>query len=347
MKRFLISVILFSMFMALKAFAGDPFTVAGVKVDATGSNAIEAQTNAITEGQARAAEILLMRLTLPQQRAGKNLSAISTDSVSRMIRALNVSNEKRSNQRYLGDITVAFSPTEVQSFLAAQNLTMMSSQAEKRLLIPVMSGNSLWAENDWHGAWASGAFANSLTPVDTLSLVGGNDNLTSASQAASGDITALKRLGEFFGARQVLVAVAEPALGGIKVRISDIALDTGQKTNLGTISSASYDDAAWQVIEKLEDSWKSASVTLAQNAVTTPVSVLYRNHDDWINLQTIINSSAQIQGARLDALSKDGALMSVTYGGDFNRLRTELGYKGVEVRQDAELGTIMYRKGRY
>ncbi len=347
MKRFLISVILFSMVFVIEAFPGDPFTVAGVKVDAIGNNAIEAQTNAITEGQAKAAEILLKRLTLPQQRAGKDLSAVSTESISRMIRALNVSNEKRSNQRYLGDITVAFSPTEVQSFLAAQNLTMMSSQAEKRLLVPVMSGNGLWTANDWHGAWASGAFANSLTPVDTISMAGGNDNLISASQAASGDITALKRLGQFFGARQILVAVAEPALGGIRVNISDIALDTGYKTNLGTISSASYDDAAWQVIEKLEESWKSASVTLAENAVTTPVSILYRSHDDWINLQSIINSSAQIQGARLDALSKDGALMSVTYGGDFNRLQNELGYKGVEVKQDQKLGTIMYLKGRY
>jgi len=329
------------------AFAGDPFTVAGVKVDATGSNAIEAQVAANTEGQIRAAEILLNRLTLPSQRAGKDFSNVSPDVISRMIRALQVSNEKRSTQRYLGDVTVSFVPSEVKRYLETQGMTMMSSQAEKRLIVPVLSGNGLWAENDWHSIWASGAFTNSLTPVEPIMMGSGNDSLISASQAASTDISALKRLGDFFGARQILVATAEPALGGIQVRISDVSVDSGRRKDLGTISSPSYEDAAWSVMSRVEDDWKSSSATLAQNAVSTPISVLYRSHSDWIWLQSVINNSAQIQGARLDALSKDGALMSITYGGDMERLRNELSYKGVDVRQDGQLGTIMFRKGRY
>ncbi len=346
-KRFLILVFGFCLGWSFLALAADPFTVSGVSVDASGDNAIDAQTNAITEGQLRAAQIVLNRVTLPSQRAGHNLTDIDPEVVARMIRALEISNEKRSTLRYLGDITVAFTPSQVEEYLSSKGMTMMSSQAEKRLIVPVMSGAPLWEANDWLESWSSGAFSHALTPVEPIDPARGNDSLISASQAASLDKDALKRLGNYFGVRQIVVATAEPALGGINVKISDVSVDTGQARNFGSISSGSYDAAAWSVIEAIENEWKSASVTLAQNAVSMPVSVLYRSHDDWVDLQSVINNSAQIQGARLDALSKDGALMTITYGGDIDRLRNELGYKGVEVRRDPELGTVLYRKGRY
>jgi len=345
--RFIVTAIFVWFSFAALAFAGDPFTVAGVGVDATGDNAIDAQTTAISEGQAKAAQILLKRLTLAEQRASQNVPEIPQEMVAKMIRALEIANEKRSTQRYLGDITVAFSPTQVQQYLQSKGMTMVSSQAEKRLVVPILSGAGLWAENDWHKSWKNGGFENSLTPMEPIDLTLGNDSLMSASQASSLDMDALKRLGGMFGARQVLVVKAEPALGGIRVTMNDISVDSGLARNMGTISAGSYDAAARAVSERLEDDWKSASVTLAQNAVSMPVSVLYKSHGDWLNLQSVINNSAQIQGARLDALSKDGALMTITYGGDFNRLQNELGYKGVEVKQDAKLGTILYRKGRY
>ncbi|NNE58667.1 MAG: hypothetical protein HKN36_11215 [Hellea sp.] len=329
------------------AFAADPFTVAAVPVDAVGANAIEAQTKANLEGQAVAAAKLLNRLTLPSERGGKDFSAIQPEEISRMIRALNVSNEKRSNQRYLGDITVAFVPSEVKKYLDSQGLTMISSQAGNRLVVPVLSGSPLWTENVWQQAWSSPAFSHALTPVSTIIPEQGNDTLISADQALAGDMTALKRLGNLLGARQILVATAEPALGGIRVRLSDISVDASTRTDLASYTAGSYAEASQMAIARLEDSWKRATVTLVENAVSMPVSVLYRSHEDWIWLQSAINDSAQIQGARLDALSKDGALMSVTYGGDIERLRTELSYKGVELREDPKLGTILFRKGRY
>lgn len=345
-KRFLVGL-LFLLTNLNLAIAGDPFVVSGIQVDATGSNAIEAQNLAVSEGQVRAAQILLERLTLPSQRAGQNFNAITPDVVLPMIRSLEISNEKRSTQRYLGEVTVGFSQSEVQSYLAELGMTMMSSQSEERLVIPVVSGASLWSSNEWNSVWQSPAFSNSLTPVKILAADQGNDSLLSASQARAGDMTALKRVGSYFNSRRVLVAIAEPGIGDVNVRIIDVETDTGNKREIGTVSGASYAEAAWATISRLEDDWKVSSATLASSAVTTPVSVLYRSHDDWIWLQGVINNSAQIQGARLDALSKDGALMSITYGGDMERLRNELSYKGVELRQDAELGTVLYRKGRY
>lgn len=343
-----ISIILFACLAYVHmAFAGDPFMVSGVQVDATGSNAIEAQNIAVSEGQVRAAQILLNRLTLPSQRAGQSFDAITPEVILPMIRSLEISNEKRSTQRYLGEIAVGFSQSGVQQYLTSKGMTMMSSQAEKRLVVPVLSGSSLWSENEWQAIWSSPAFQNSLTPVEVIIPSRGNDSLINASQVSAGDMTALKRLGDFFGMRRILVASAVPGPGAINVRIEDVEVNSGIKRDLGTISGADYPDAAWQVISRLEDEWKNSNASLSANAVTTNISVLYSSHNDWLWLQNVINNSAQIQGARLDALSKDGALMSLTYGGDMERLRNELSYKGVELRQDPQIGTVLFRKGRY
>jgi len=97
----------------------------------------------------------------------------------------------------------------------------------------------------------------------------------------------------------------------------------------------------------MENDWKQSAVSLAANSVAITVSVLYDNQSEWLRLKDAINGSAQIQDARLDAISKDGALMTLTYGGDIGRLRNELSFKGVDVRNDPKIGTVLARTGRF
>lgn len=334
-------------FWATLALAADPFTVAGVPVDAQGDNAIAAQTTAISEGQALAADILINRLTLRSERATKRLAPLEPEAVAKMIRALEIANEKRSGNRYLGDITVAFNPSQVQQVLRDRGLNMISTQSRGRLVLPVLGNSPLWSNNQWSAAWRNTAFGHSLTPVRGITPGEGNASIVSASDAMSVNIDALRRAGQRYGVDQVLIAVATPGAGGVDVRLTDVALDTGQKRDIGRVSARDYNQAAWAAIEALEENWKTASVSLAENAETMTVSVLYRSHNDWLTLQEAINGSAQIQDARLDALSKDGALMTLTFGGDMDRLRGELGFKGVTVRSVPNLGVVLTRTGRY
>jgi len=117
------------------AHAADPFTVSGIAVDATGQTPIEAQTLAIRDGQARAANILLERLTVESERLTKGTVPVSEDNAAKMIRAMEIDNEKRSSTRYLGDITVAFNPSAMQAYLRQSGLTMISSQSRDRLVL--------------------------------------------------------------------------------------------------------------------------------------------------------------------------------------------------------------------
>lgn len=317
------------------AQAADPFTVVGVPVDATGNTAIEAQTLAIQDGQARAAQAIIERLTLDSERLSKGLQPIEVEIAAKMIRALEIANEKRSSSRYLGDITVAFNPREVQSYLKANDLNMIASQARDRLVIP-LSGSQLETSSDWFKSWEQGGFAHALTPVRALSeeQAFGISNISDLVAKNEG---ALKALGAQFGVQQILIA----DLSSGYINVTDIALDSGLTRNFTVNGTAA------SLVKGLEDDWKQSSVSVAENAVSMAVSVLYEGQREWLRLKEAINGSAQIQDARLDALSKDGALMTITYGGDMNRLRNELAFKGVDVRNDPALGVVFARTGRF
>ncbi len=318
-------------FVAGTARAADPFTVSGIAVDATGSTPIEAQTLAIRDGQARAANILLERLTVESERLSKGAAPVSEDNAAKMIRAMEIDNEKRSATRYLGDITVAFNPSAMQAYLGQAGLTMISSQSRDRLVLPLSNG-SIDTQSPWFKAWENSGAQHALTPIRAMS----EEQALSIPRTAL-DLNALKQIGSIFGVQQILVA---DDLGGF-VKATDVALDSEQRSEF-TINGGPA-----SVISKLENDWKQASVSVAASAVEIPVSILYRSHSEWLQLKEAINGSAQIQDARLDALSKDGALMTIKYGGDMGRLRNELAFKGVDVREDAALGVVLARTGHF
>jgi len=346
MFKYFVSIFL-SFCFAGSAYAADPFTVSGVPVDATGTTAIEAQTLAISAGQLQAAQILIERLTLEAQRQRATNLQISQEDAAKLIRALEIANEKRSARRYLGDITVAFNPNAVQSYLRSRDLQMISTQSRPRLVIPVLSGTPLWSENEWLTAWQGGKYENALTPIRAFSAEQGSDALLMSSQASSGDINALRRIGQQFGVNQILVAETNYGLGTVSALVTDISLDSGQKRVLGKVSAPSYDALAKSVVTSLENDWKNASVSVSGKDVSGVATVRYSSHREWQSLQEAINGSAQIKDARLDALSKDGALMTLVYGGDFARLKNELSFKGVDIRQDPNYGLVLSGSGRY
>lgn len=333
---------------ALSAFAADPYTVAGVHVDANAANALEAQTLAISEGQERAANLLIERMSLESQRNEKDFLGVSAQDGAKMIRALEISNEKRSASRYLGDITVAFNPDAVAQYMRVHGLTLISTQSRKRLVIPVLDGNTLWDENEWVTAWQGGQFANALTP---LSAIGPHEGLAALIPDRTGaniSVRNLRAIGQLFGVEQILIATAAPNYQGYTVSLRDIALDSNTSRSFDPIRAYTAQEAVEEVVATLENDWKTSAVsTVSSESVVMPVSVLYRSQLEWQQLQDVINGSAQIRSASLDAISKRGAMMSLTYGGDIEQLRNELAFKGVSLIDDENLGMVLARTGAF
>lgn len=333
---------------SISALAGDPYTVSGVSVDATADNALAAQTQAISEGQMIAANILVDRMSLYKDRAAKNFQGVSQEDGAKMIRALEIANEKRSADRYLGDITVAFNRSAVSQYMRAKGLTLVSTQSRNRLVIPVLEGEALWSSNDWAEAWQTANNEYALTPMQAITPRQELDGIITDPYAEKLDIRTLQAIGQVFGVQQILIAKARPNYPGYSVYLTDVALDTKTSRNIGRVSGSSAEEAVNAAVSAVEENWKESVVgNVSSSSVVLPVSVLYRSQSEWLQLQDVINGSAQIRSARLEALSKTGALMGLTYGGDLERLRNELSFKGVSLRQDQKLGMVLFRTGAF
>ncbi len=344
----ILTVLLFAMGFVLglgvDAQAGDPFTVCDVHVDATAEDALVAQTEAIAQGQVTAANILIERMSLASERFAKGFTGVSAEDGPRMIRALEIANEQRSANRYLGDISIAFNRTAVEQYMRAKDLRIISTQSRKRLVIPTVEGRNLWEENQWSYAWGQANIEHALTPMQTITPSMDVLRIVQNPNANTLSMNKLKAIGRSYGLQQILIVNATPEGTGYSATIQDIAVDTESSRYLGRVRGHTAAATMAKVVEKVEADWKVSAVT-AVNAETVvlPVSILYRTHAEWVGLKDIINGSAQIRSAQLQAVSKSGALMSLHYGGDIERLRNELAFKGVSLQENEYLGMVLTR----
>lgn len=322
MTRFLTAFAI--LIFALPALAADPFTVAKVPVDATANTAIQAQTKAIGSGQIVAARRLIERLTLDSERADRGLPPLTAAVVGPMIRGLSIDNERRSATRYLGDVSIAFNPSAVQRLLRDAGLTMVTSQARERLVVPAGIDPQSALGRDV----LSGRYAHALTPVLSPTPE------EAANLPSDPTMAQLRALATRYGVDRVLV-VSRRGSGGA-VYATDMSLSSGNRRDLQSSSGLSG------VVAQLESEWKATSAVPIGQAQTRTVSVLYESIEEWQRLQRAINNSAQVRDARLDALSKDGALMTLSYG-SLDRLAAEMSQKGVSVYDDPALGLVIQR----
>jgi len=271
---------------------------------------------------------------LPNETGSRGVPTPTAEMIGRMIRALEISNEQRTAQRYFGNVTIAFNPTEVQRFLQANKLTLFSSQAQNRLVVPFSRAGT----EALTSALKTGGYEHALTPlIIAESAIGFDPSIT------QGNIDAAASVASRYGVRQVLAMSANDTGAGVDISMLDISLNTSEARNFGTITGPTMELAVAKAVGRLQDEWKSSSVSLAASAQDLPVSVLFNSQSDWQNLQDVIDDSAQIQSARLDAISKDGAIMTLRYGGDLDRLANELSFKGVTLKRDPKLGVLIGR----
>lgn len=327
------------------ALADNPFVVRGVQIDARASNALEAQTQAMREGQVEAARRLVARLTLPEDRAA--LGAISASDAAGMIGGLQVENEQRSATRYLGDLTVEFDPPAVRQFLRNSAIPFVEAQARDTLVLPVLatgSGALLWDDNPWLDAWRRSNSRHSLTPFRVPDTEAAR-YLIDANGAANFDQTALQGLAEAFDVSQVAVAIAR---GGDEGARFDGAIYTFGREGLEsreaipTIAvSSGFDGAIARFLNDRENAWKRDSVVRGSGSQEMRVTVLYRDLAEWRRLQGAVSGASLVSDARLDALSREGAMMTLVYRGSRSQVERELDARGAALVDDPQLGAVI------
>lgn len=353
----------FVLILALVAFVtasakADVFTVEKIAIDGHGSSVTEARSAAIRAGTEEAANILIERLTLLEDRFNAGWQQIDSDIASQLVAGIRISNERRSDRRYLGVLKVTFNRQRVRDFLGSQQLPFVEAQTAPALIIPVWKGaegSVLWQENLWWQAWQESNPLNDLTPL-TLPLADlGDQQALNVSQALRLDRAALLDMAVRYDVKKIVVAIASIAgPGRVSVKVNTIQWDDTDRlmlrqrqviadgNDVGTAMRAlsmAGKRAQEQIVSLMQSEWKQRAIVRGDATTTTLVTVSYANIQQWLLLREILATSAMITEARLDALSADGALMTLTYVGTEQQLAVQLSEGGVEL-MDTDIGLV-------
>jgi hypothetical protein len=320
--------------------AADPYTITGVKVQASGSKPELARAKAIAEGEIVAYNRLLRRLTLAQDHG--RLPRPAADSVRAAVLNFSIESETGEGERYAATITYRFNREAVRGVLEGVDVPFVDTPSPPIVVLPVWAHEGkplLWDDpNPWREAWlrheaqdALAEFARVRGDLDDLKAV-------SAEEAAAANRAALNRIADKYKAGLVVVAYAtlEKDKRRIALRLFDLA--NGRTTGLGVVAAgedaAALDKAAAQVARVIDAAWKHTAVALEQNATVVRIRVPLEGLDHWIRVRQALQGMTQLRGFTTVSMSPGEALVELRFAGTMAELRRQLEQKGMSIVPD-------------
>ncbi len=327
--------------------SADLFTAKGVAVDATAETAAAARDVALNEGQQRALDIVLRRITLRADQA--RLPSLEPGDVAALTGGLQVKDEKTSTTRYLASLTVNFKKEEIRELLRQSGIPFTETRAKPTLVLPVFerAGALLMFddENPWLDAWTTlGPRDDALLPL-TLPL-GDLADLAAVgpAQAVAGDEARLNAIGERYDVENVMVAhgklTLDVAAGG-RPRI-DVDLRRYGPAGSGVVVESFaaepeqtleglLDVAARRISQRLEEEWKRETLLRFDTELVLSARLAIGALDDWTSMRDRLQRNAMISRVELTAISRRDAQIVLYYLGQPSQLAVSLAQDDVEL----------------
>ena len=322
------------------------FTAFGIHVDERAATVSEARARALALGQRRALRRLYEKLV--ERDDVYRLPVVGDTELSRLVRGLEIFNERSSSVRYIADLNVTFDAEAMRRLLANSGVPFSQSGGRAMLVLPVlqMGGAHYLFEsgNTWATAWSKADTQNRL--LDFRFADGGfrDRRDLSVRQVLQKNADRISELAARYGAEDVLLAVAEPVrafgtgLPSINFRYLRLLSPADEMSGRirGTAAS-SWEDllrrAAETIVERLEIDWKTQTLVdfgqVFELRAEVPVSKL----EDWVDLQSRVNRVSMIQSIEIERLALPVSRVRLHYIGGTNQLILTLNEVGVTLER--------------
>lgn len=316
----------------------DVYAVSGVYVDETAANAAAAQQAGFAAAYRLGYERLVRRITQPAETAARGLPAADDSALERMVLSVDVEEERRSSTRYIGRLTIRFNPELVRAHLSQQGLSIVDTRTAATMVAPIVAaGTPEETAALWRQVWAQGGFGNELAPlvVSAPELQGAPawDIAAPYAQAAgttSALFATLRVQGSTAAAQLVEVnASTRRDRGEVTARI--------QGTDEAALRAA-LASLADQASTQLQNEWKARAVTpVGTQRGRISASALYSDQAQWERIKRALEGAAQtlVSEIRIEAVGREGALVSFSFTGEESQLVADLGRRGVRLENTA------------
>jgi hypothetical protein len=335
------------------AFAQAPrnsYTIGGVDVDASGTDAIQARQQGIRQAQQKAVKLLIERMVAPEDRS--RVPPLDPSRLDGMIRGVEFANERSSANRYVGTLNVVFSAEPVNAWLREAGISVAETVSRPALVVPLWKGKNgvepLDERNPWRDAWRGLDTAGSAVP---LSLVRGDQldqNALSVEEAYIGDVAALTRLNERYRAPTIIVATVEGDPSGGALAVGGLRYDTqtGARSELPrtTVSDAGQlGDAAKKIHAKLDEDWRSVAVVRRDSQAGLDVVVPIRSLADWVQIRQKLGALPVLKSMTVRSLESDRADLRLEYFGTQDQLARTLAQAGLQLEKSGDQWQLQAR----
>lgn len=315
------------------------YAVNGVYVDETAANAAAAQQAGFAAAYRLGFDRLVRRLTAPADLAARGVPAVEGPAFDMLVLSVDVEEERRSSTRYIGRLTLRFNPETVGALLRQHGLTVIDTRFSPVLIAPAsVQGTEEETAALWREVWTQGGFGNELAPlrIAPAELQGApawDVAAPFAQQAATATAVyaTLRVQGSTATAQLVEVgANTRRDRGEVTARIQ------GADTAALRAALASL---AEQANAQVQGEYKARTVTTGGNQQRgrLSASALYSDQRQWEQIKDALEAAAQtiVSEIRIEAVGRQGALVSFSFVGDQTQLAAELARRGVSLQETA------------
>ena len=334
-----------------EAFAAGPvetsvFSVQGVAVDITDTNAAAAKEKALIDVQMKAIVMLAERLGSPEFAA--EIGKLDSKAVVPLLKSLSIEEEKISPGRYEGKFTVRFLPEKIKPILERNGIALPSTQGAAMLVLPVWTAVAggppvLWEDNPWRKAWLNLNAQQAQIPI--IIPLGDQDDsaILTPQDAVNGDPIKLEALRRRYDVKTLLVAYAEPAPGGGihahmigQSPLGKMTFDKVYTADSGTDNDSAI-LAAQRIHQVMLGKFKSdqAKVAAAKAASAGPqsvaVTVPFEGPSQWNGLRARILATPGVVAVDVTSLDVQGASVRLVYSGIIEDVQTSMQSSGLSL----------------
>lgn len=321
------------------ASAAGVYTVSNIKVDVTGADPGSAREAGFARARQLGFDRLVKRLTIPDDVARLGAPQLTPAEIEQLVSSVQIEQERPSGSRYVGQLSLNFDPSGVRKTLRDRGLAVVDTRTAAILVVPQYQGAADLA-SQWYDAWAKGGFGDELVPVSVApNTLTGSPNWTAAAPFASaaGATSALYANARLAGA-SIVVDLVEVGANGARRERGPVTVPLASGDQAGA-----FQRAAEASLALVQNEWKARlAVGGGGQKTRITVSAFYGNQAEWGRLKKGLEASAKtlISAVSIDAVAKEGSVISFAYVGSKDQLAAELLRNGVVFKDTPQGPTL-------